>query len=45
MIKIMKYMSSEIPCSKYHTFKTRVFPNLFEAEEFNKILEDFIAAS
>ena len=42
MAKIMKNMSRKIPGSIYHEFKTHIFPNLFEAEEFNKILEDFI---
>ncbi|MFX0202668.1 MAG: alpha/beta fold hydrolase [Candidatus Hodarchaeota archaeon] len=42
MAKIMKSMSEKIPGSEYHEFKTRIFPNLFEAEEFNKILENFI---
>jgi hypothetical protein len=42
MTKIMKDLSRKIPVSEYHEFMTHVFPNLFEAEEFNKILEDFI---
>jgi len=45
MSKIMKNMSEQIPGSKYHEFKTHIFPNLFEAEEFNKILEAFIIAN
>ncbi len=42
MAKIMKYMSEKISGSKYYEFKSHIFPNLFEAEEFNKVLEDFI---
>jgi len=45
MAKIMKYMSEKIPGSRYHEFKSRIFPNLFEAEKFNKILEAFITTS
>jgi hypothetical protein len=42
MAKIMKNMSEKIPRAKYHEFKTHIFPNLFEAEKFNKTLENFI---
>jgi hypothetical protein len=45
MAKIAKYMTEKIPSSEYYEFKTHIFPNLFEAEKFNKILEDFITSS
>jgi len=42
MSEIMKDMDSRIPKSKYYEFKTPIFPNLFEASKFNRILENFI---
>lgn len=45
MSKITEYMSERIPSSEYYEFKSHIFPNLFEAEKFNKILEGFITAS
>jgi pimeloyl-ACP methyl ester carboxylesterase len=43
--KIGEYMRDRIPRSKLYQFKTPLFPNLFESEKFNKLLEDFINAS
>jgi pimeloyl-ACP methyl ester carboxylesterase len=40
--KIGEYMRDRIPGSKLYQFKTPLFPNLFESEKFNKLLEDFI---
>ena len=40
--EIGDYMNNRIPNSKLCTLKSGLFPNLFQAEEFNKILENFI---
>jgi pimeloyl-ACP methyl ester carboxylesterase len=40
--EIGEYMRDRIPRSKLYQFKTLLFPNLFESEKFNKLLEDFI---
>jgi pimeloyl-ACP methyl ester carboxylesterase/DNA-binding transcriptional ArsR family regulator len=41
--KIGEYMRDRIPGSKLYQFKIPLFPNLFEPEEFNKLLEDFMS--
>jgi pimeloyl-ACP methyl ester carboxylesterase len=40
--EIWEYMNSRIPNSKLHLIEGNIFPNLFRAEEFNRILEEFI---
>ena len=42
MLEIGEYMRDRIPGSKLHQSKSPVFPNLFEPEKFNKLLEDFM---
>jgi hypothetical protein len=37
-------MNNRIPNSKLHLLKSDLFPNLFEAQEFNRILEEFITS-
>ncbi len=40
--QIGEYMNSMIPNSKLCLLEGNIFPNLFQAEEFNRILEKFI---
>ena len=40
--QIGKYMNSMIPNSKLYLLDDNIFPNLFQAEEFNRILKKFI---
>ncbi len=42
--EIGEYMNNRIPDSKLHILKSNIFPNLVEAQEFNRILEDFITS-
>ncbi|MGD9131800.1 MAG: alpha/beta fold hydrolase [Candidatus Bathyarchaeota archaeon] len=43
-LEIAEYMNSRIPDSKLHLLKSDLFPNLFEAQEFNRILDEFITS-
>jgi sugar-specific transcriptional regulator TrmB/pimeloyl-ACP methyl ester carboxylesterase len=40
--EIGEYMNKLIPDSELHLFDSGLFPNLFRAEEFNRVLETFI---
>jgi sugar-specific transcriptional regulator TrmB/pimeloyl-ACP methyl ester carboxylesterase len=43
--EIGQYMNNQIPNSKLVMHKSGLFPNLFEAEEFNSVLEKFITSN
>jgi hypothetical protein len=40
--EIGEYMNNRIPNSKLRLLEGNIFPNLFQAEDFNSILEKFI---